>query len=231
MSNRQGRTTLNGGKIPLSTKKEKIRTLFKEIEVCQKCSDLSVRLNTVWEINRKIFPVVECGEVHWFEIFNEPKTNDPLDVMLILIMPREPIWTKNGKLAPSRTDKMLANHYISELKNQHLSFYLTDLLKCGDVKKDISELGAEVGQCWHFLQQEIEILQPRKIVTFGKYPQHDISLLLSLFNTPQVVMDKVRPLNHPSRGKIEKAKFQEIIAKLIKKNLKNSLKSSIDSLG
>lgn len=205
----------------MSTKKEKIRTLFEEIEVCQKCPDLSVRLNTVWEINRKIFPVVECGEVHWFEIFNEPKTNDPLDVMLILIMPREPIWTKNGKLAPSQTDTKLANHYLSKLKNQRISFYLTDLLKCGQAsneKKDFSKMGVEIGQCLRFLQQEIEILQPRKIITFGKPPRHYVSLLLSLFNTPQVVKDKVRPLNHPARGEIEKPKFQDIITEIIKEN-------------
>ena len=211
-------------KFPCPQRRRKFGHFLKKLKSVKNVQTFLSGLVRYWENNMKKFPVVECGEVHWFEIYNEPKSNEPLDVMMILIMPREPIWTKNGKLAPSQTDTKLANHYLFELKRHHLSFYVTDLLKCGLAsveENDFRNLGSEVGRCWRFLQQEIEILQPRKIITFGKHPKHDVSLLLALSNEPQVVKDKICPLLHPRAG-IDKDKFHKLITELIKEKRESS---------
>jgi uracil-DNA glycosylase family 4 len=135
-----------------------IDTLNNEITICRDCTLAEGRINAVPGKGQLDAPVLFIG-----------------------IAPQGTAERQGEPLSPrTHTGKILAQ-WLTEIDLSYKEIYLTNLLKCNPDRKvrklrlqsfDEEVFSTEIRACRKWLTQEIEILQPKVIVTLGAPPLH-----------------------------------------------------------
>ncbi len=188
-------------------KKESLEKLNKKISKCNKCILRSNCSHVVFGEGNPEAKIMFIGEA-------PGKKEDESGV---------PFVGSSGKIL----DKML-----EQIKIKREDVYLTNICKCRP-PENRNPLPAEVTECWPWLEKQIEIINPKIIVTLGKYalnsflPTAKISEVhgqLTEINLPKIGTIKIFPIHHPAAARQNKkmrALFEEDfqkISKLIKQN-------------
>lgn len=151
-------------------KHKKVSDLHNRVFLCKKCIENGSSI--IFEDKEKVRRLIN------------PRSLDS-EIMIILQAPAADqvrlsgvfFHNKNGIIGVggSYINKYLnqIGYTIDPLQNQYRLVYTTDAIHCfpGKSKKgngDISPNRAEIKTCWHYLEQEIEIINPKVIIAFGK---------------------------------------------------------------
>lgn len=135
-----------------------LETLNNEIKLCRDCVLAESRINAV-------------------------PGKGPLDaqVMFIGIAPQGIAERKGEPLSPRTHSGNILVRWLKEIDLLYQEIYLTNILKCNPDRKpmkfrlssfDEGVFSVEIRACRKWLQQEIELLQPKVIVTLGAPPLH-----------------------------------------------------------
>lgn len=72
---------------------------------------------------------------------------------------------------PKRTNQYLVHQFLNYLNSQQISWFFTDLIKCfvakGKVRQGVNNISTATRHCSKYLDQQISVLQPKVILTFG----------------------------------------------------------------
>ncbi|KKP92851.1 MAG: Uracil-DNA glycosylase [Candidatus Moranbacteria bacterium GW2011_GWD2_36_12] len=182
------------------TKSEKLIKLNNKILRCSQCALCANRGHVVFGAGNPDAKIIFIGEA-------PGKKEDELGV---------PFVGSSGRIL----DKMLAS-----IKIKREDVYLTNICKCRP-PENRDPLPEEVKECWPWLKKQIEIIQPKIIVTLGKYalnsfvPDTKISEVhgkILKIKIPKLGELKIFPLHHPAAARINKKTrtlFEEDFAKI-----------------
>ncbi|HBI34105.1 MAG TPA: uracil-DNA glycosylase [Candidatus Moranbacteria bacterium] len=182
------------------TKKEQLKKLNNQILKCHRCTLKLGCSNIVFGAGNPEAQIIFIGEA-------PGKKEDEIGV---------PFVGSSGRIL----DKMLAS-----IKIKREEFYLTNICKCRP-PENRDPLPEEVKECWPYLKKQIAIIQPKIIVTLGKYalnsflPTAKISEVHGkIINVEIKKIGKIKlfPLHHPAAARINrktKALFEEDFQKI-----------------
>lgn len=136
---------------------------------------------------------------------------------------REDVYPHTKNTANKNSDKKI----ISSPKNNNfgVGVYLTNVCKCRP-PENRDPLPEEVAQCWPWLEKQIKIIDPKIIVTLGKYalnsflPNAKISQVhgkVLEIELPKIGNRKIFPIYHPAaarQNKKTRALFEEDFQKI-----------------
>ncbi|KKQ51725.1 MAG: Phage SPO1 DNA polymerase-related protein [Parcubacteria group bacterium GW2011_GWD2_38_11] len=182
------------------TKKEQLEKLNKKMSACNNCTLYKNCSRVVFGDGNPEAEIIFIGEA-------PGKKEDELGI---------PFVGSTGRIL----DKMLAS-----IKIKREDVYLTNICKCRP-PENRDPLPEEVSECWPWLEKQIAIIEPKIIVTLGKYalnsfvPNVKISEVhgkILKINIPKLGELKIFPLHHPAAARISRKTrtlFEEDFAKI-----------------
>ena len=181
------------------TKKEQLEKLNKKMSSCSKCALRTDCSRVVFGVGSAEAKIIFIGEA-------PGKKENEIGM---------PFMGSTGKIL----DKM-----FEQIKIKREDVYLTNVCKCRPPEnRDPSP--EEITECWPWLEKQIEIINPKIIVTLGKYalncflPKTKISQVHGqLFEvTIQNKKTKLFPIHHPAaarQNRKTRALFEEDFKKI-----------------
>lgn len=177
------------------SKKQRLENLNKKMITCNKCS-LNLSCSKVvfgaGNPNAKIFFIGEAPG----------KKEDELGI---------PFVGSSGRIL----DKMLAT-----VKIKREDVYLTNICKCRP-PENRDPLPQEIQECWPWLEKQIAIIEPKIIVTLGKFALNSFLPTAKISEVHGKIMEinnlKIFPLHHPAAARINRktrAIFEEDFKKI-----------------
>ena len=188
-------------------KKECFDKLLKSMSRCDKCTSFkckgksliniysdyifSINIPSIWTdwFNRLDSKIMIIGQ-DWGPYNDMKKLNN-------LLKEDKSNWNELIELEKSNTKKLLEN-YIKESSNSRYSLndiFITNAIMCarqGDnYRGNNIDLKKSTLNCSDFLLKQIEIVNPKVILTLGYYPLLSISSLLN-FNIERTLKDTIR---------------------------------------
>jgi len=186
---------------------EKFNQTTKEIQECKKCDLHKTRKNAVAGDGSKTADIMFIGEA--------PGRNEDLQ--------GQPFVGRAGKIL----DKLLENIQLE--RNQ---IFIGNILKCRP-PNNRNPLKSEIELCSHFLDEQIDLIKPKILVTLGSF---STNYIFEKFNIPAEKISKVHgkefkikddkiiiPVYHPAVATYNPNKIYDLEKdfETIKKNLKN----------
>lgn len=182
------------------TKKEQLEKLNKQMIACKKCTLRKKCSRVVFGSGNPEAQIIFIGEA-------PGKKEDEFGI---------PFVGSTGRIL----DKML-----EQIKIRREDVYLTNICKCRP-PENRDPLPEEIQECWPWLEKQLILIQPKIIVTLGKYalncflPQTKLSEVhgkITITNIPELGELKLFPIHHPAAARINRktrALFEEDFKKI-----------------
>ncbi|EKE19859.1 MAG: hypothetical protein ACD_8C00094G0003 [uncultured bacterium] len=183
-------------------KTEQLTKLNDKMSKCSKCALHSNRGHVVFGTGNPEAKIMFIGEA-------PGKKEDELGI---------PFVGSSGRIL----DKM-----IESIKMKRQDVYITNICKCRP-PENRDPLPEEIQECWPWLEKQIEIIDPKIIVTLGKFALNSFLPVAKISEAhgkiietkiPKIGNIKIFPLHHPAAARINKktrAIFEEDFKKIPK---------------
>lgn len=168
-------------------KKEQLEKLNKQMSVCNKCALRKNCSRVVFGAGNQDAEIMFIGEA-------PGKKEDELGI---------PFVGSSGRIL----DKMLEG-----IKIKREDVYLTNVCKCRP-PENRDPLPEEIKECWPWLEKQIEIINPKIIVTLGKFALNSFLPTAKISEVYGEIIKtkisklgtiKIFPLHHPAAARINK---------------------------
>ena len=233
-------------------KEEKFKNLLKELSNCQKCLSLKKKNGSNCSLiniykNQEFCQAIPSMWTDWFhrldaKIFVIGQDWGPYIDMQKLHTeyqknPTEKHWQNLIDTEPSLTKKMLTKYLILSAKDYNIkidetilnSLFITNAVMCARTgttyRGNNIDLNKSTKNCSCFLKKQIEIVNPKIIVTLGYYPLLSLSeiyhfkieknLSKTIETSPIIALQDITiiPLYHPTaqiKGETQLKQYQRI---------------------
>lgn len=171
----------------MEIKKNKLDNLGSRMSSCSRCKLFSNRRRVVFGAGNPDAEIIFIGEA-------PGKKEDELGI---------PFVGSSGKIL----DKMLAS-----IKMKREDVYVTNICKCRPLENR-DPLPEEIQECLPWLEKQIEIIDPKIIVTLGKFALNSFLPIAKISevhgtiietNIPKIGKVSLFPLHHPAAARINR---------------------------
>lgn len=164
--------------------------LLKDENICSELEQINNRIHCkACQNDRSLFQIEDFNEKGRYSelcVGTSSKKINSLDVLIVseshgggsnfrnqlsLKEELESFYEFYVKEQPKKANQYLVHQLLNYLNSQGISWFFTDLIKCfvakEKVRKGVNNIATATNHCSKYLDQQISILKPRVILTFG----------------------------------------------------------------